>query len=61
MEIEMTYVFRQGDLPKLDLQVDCGNGFQSMENQMGIIHRTIRARQTATSEASPSLNTMLFT
>ena len=25
----MPYVFRQGDLPKLDLQVDCGTDFQA--------------------------------
>ena len=29
----MTYVFRQGDLPKLDLQVDRGTDFKSWKTQ----------------------------
>jgi len=29
----MSYVFRQGDLPKLDLQVDCGVDFKAWKTQ----------------------------
>jgi len=29
----MPYVFRQGDLPKLDLQLDCGSDFTAWRSQ----------------------------
>jgi len=29
----MPYIFRQGDLPKLDVQVDCGSDFTAWKAQ----------------------------
>ena len=31
----MPYVFRQGDLPKLDLQLDCRSEFEAWKSQLG--------------------------
>jgi len=39
---ESFYIFRQGDLPKLDLQIDCGSDFFNPANMMGIVHEPVQ-------------------
>ena len=50
----MAFVFRHGDLPKLDLQVDWGDRLQSLEIPMGGLHQPVRTNHAGCSQAGPS-------
>ena len=56
----MPYVFRQGDLPKLDIQVDCGADFTAWKSQWESYMSLSGLYEKSTEKKVQAFNTILF-